>query len=78
MEFILFLVLFIGLVSLLRQYLKDNFFGKKQFDKINMIKWMKMSPEKRRVHDREQMLNTMNRKRNLLKNIRKEYKKIGN
>ena len=44
--------------------------------RITMIDWMKMTDEERKSLNKDQMIKTMNRKKSLLKNIRKEYKRI--
>ena len=44
--------------------------------RINMTDWMSMTNKERRNHFSLQRLSSMKRKRGLIKNIRKEYKRI--
>ncbi len=47
-----------------------------QFNKLSMIEWMQMSNSDRQNSYNRQRIDSMNRKKMLLKDIRKEYNKI--
>tara|TARA_Y100001968_G_scaffold330607_1_gene382928 strand:- start:1688 stop:1930 length:243 start_codon:yes stop_codon:yes gene_type:complete len=71
--FIISIALVILLVINLHIKIKSR---KNNYNKIKMIEWMKMSVEERKLFVREDMDKAMKRKKDLLKNIRKEYKRI--
>ena len=51
---------------------------KYKFRRISIIDWMAMSDADRRSIDNKARIRSLKRKKNLIGNIRKEYKKISN
>tara|TARA_B100000700_G_C14423011_1_gene569035 strand:- start:281 stop:523 length:243 start_codon:yes stop_codon:yes gene_type:complete len=76
----LIVILFICFGSLLYAlvYLQKKSKNNGKLKSPNIVEWMKMSTEDRKIFDRKQRVKTMERKKNLLEKIRKEYKRIDN
>ena len=66
--------IFVLLLTIYLHLRKKN----KRIKKITMFDWMQMSIKERKAYDKKQRIQTMNRKKDLLDNIRKEYKKVEN
>ena len=77
MQNYILIIFFILLINIIIFAFKKNRGINKQKN-ISMIDWMSMSSDDRRLNDRNQRINNMNRKRYLLKTIQKEYKNIAN
>ena len=75
MKIFLYLIIVISIaIVLVRSLRKKNIIQKKQTPGI--AHWMKMSRQERNEYDEQQKRETLDRKRMLLNQIRKEYKNL--
>ena len=72
MELILLIPLIIFFILIIIRYSKRN--NKSNLKSIS--KWMNMSKEERKLIDIKSRDNTLKRKKSLIDNIRKEYRKV--
>ncbi len=70
----LFLILFLVIVALIIVFTINT--RNKRLSQLNISNWMDMSKEERRAFDYKRNRMSMTKKRSLLKEIRKEYKKV--
>ena len=75
----LFLMILFNLRNSFKSNINKKFFRGKNFvtfNKNNLNKWMKLTKRERYDLSKQESINYMNKRKNLLAAIRKEYKKI--
>ena len=76
---IIFIVIFYFLKNLLKSNRKKKFFKTKNFitfNKENLNKWMNLTKKERYNLSKQESIDYMDKRKNLLSEIREEYKKI--